>query len=324
MEAEYAHILRILNDLLPDEQLKCEVLTRVAESLFSPVNTHKIFMQLYGKGNNGKTTLMRMLATALPQWVQMPNAEHLSEQSGSRDPSAAKPWLLHVMGTRLLGFEEPPCNKRFDGNLLKLLRGNGVVTGRKLYGDDVSYVPTFTMWFCTNHPIQIAPADPAVLNSLTSFEMPAYFQGPGDVPPLGTAFVKPKVPGIEDLFQQRKYKLALIEVMRDYWVQYRRSGNQLPALKSKWSAQWSHLYLESNPSDDELFNQCIVVENGNRTSQRLLWTAMQAQGYKYSDIAFSHFLRTKFANHAFVFQKRSRNGKVWQGLKLAETGDDYF
>jgi hypothetical protein len=324
VEAERAHVLSIFGDLLPDEQLKCEVLSRVAESLFSPVNTHKIFVQLYGKGNNGKTTLMRMLATALPEWVQMPNAEHLSEQSASRDPSAAKPWLMNVMGTRLLGFEEPPSNKRFDGNLLKLLRGNGVVTGRKLYGDDVSYVPTFTMWFCTNHPIQIAPADPAVLNSLTSFEMPAYFKGPGDTPPLGTKFVKEKVPGIESLFKQRRYKLALIEVMREYWVQYCRNGKQLPALQSKWSAPWSQLYQESNPTDDDLFNQCILVELGARTSQRLLFSAMQGQGYKDTDIAFSHFLRTKFMDHAFVFQKRAKLGMVWQGLRLADAGGDYF
>ena len=322
--AEYAHILSIFDDLLPDEQLKCEVLSRVAESLFSPVNTHKVFMQLYGKGNNGKTTLMRMLATALPVWVQMPNAEHLSEQSASRDPSAPKPWLMTVMGARLLGFEEPPSHKRFDGNLLKLLRGNSVVTGRRLYGDDVSYVPTFTMWFCTNHPIQIAPADPAVLNSLTSFEMPAYFKGPGDVPPLGTAFVKPKVPGIEELFKQRKYKLALIEVMRDYWVQYRLNGNKLPELKSKWSAPWSHMYQESNPTDEELFAQCITVQRGAKTPQRLLWSAMQGSGYNDNDLAFSHFLRTKFMNHAYVKQKRGNCGMVWQGLKLADDSDHCY
>jgi hypothetical protein len=73
-----------------------------------------------------------------------------------------------------------------------------------------------------------------------------------------------------------------------------------------------------------LFNQCILVELGARTSQRLLFSAMQGQGYKDTDIAFSHFLRTKFMDHAFVFQKRAKLGMVWQGLRLADAGGDYF
>ena len=46
-------------------------------SLFNCTNTHKYFVQLYGEGNNGKTTLMRILQTAFPIWVKMPSVEHL-------------------------------------------------------------------------------------------------------------------------------------------------------------------------------------------------------------------------------------------------------
>ena len=52
-------------------------MVRLAESFFSPINTHKYFMQLYGEGNNGKTTLFRILQTAFPEWVKMPSVEHL-------------------------------------------------------------------------------------------------------------------------------------------------------------------------------------------------------------------------------------------------------
>ena len=58
---ERAQVESMLDDLFPDEQLKREVMTRVAESLFNCTNTHKYFVQLYGEGNNGKTTLMRIL-----------------------------------------------------------------------------------------------------------------------------------------------------------------------------------------------------------------------------------------------------------------------
>ena len=76
-DAEYAEINQIFADMLPDEQLKRELLTRLAESLFNPKNVHKYFLQLYGLGNNGKTTLIRLLQTAFPIWVKMPDAAHM-------------------------------------------------------------------------------------------------------------------------------------------------------------------------------------------------------------------------------------------------------
>ena len=79
---------------------------------------------------------------------------------------------------------------------------------------------------------------------------------------------------------------------------------------------------EINPNDDELFNQCITVQNGARTSQRLLYSAMQASGYADTELAFGHFLRTKFMDHAFVRQKRANYGMCWHGLTLADDGDN--
>ena len=323
-DAEYAEIQQIFTDMLPDEQLKRELLTRLAESLFNPKNVHKYFLQLYGQGNNGKTTLIRVLQTAFPIWVKMPDAAHMIVQSHGRDPSSPQPWLLDVMGARLLGFEEPPGNAKFDGSLLKLLRGNGIVSGRKCYGDVISYRPTYTMCFATNAPIEITPADDAVLNSMHSFEMPSYFKGHGDVVPLGIAFVKEKVTDLESRFEQRRYKLALLEVLRDYWLAYRQSGDTLPKLSSKFSAQWARLYRESNPTLHEIFDRCIVVSNGTSTPQKHLFAAMRGCGGQANDTQLSHFLEKKFAKHPIVKKHRKKIGRVWNGLKLAETGDDYF
>ena len=323
-DAEYAEIKQIFVDMLPDEQLRFELMTRLAESLFNPKNVHKYFLQLYGLGNNGKTTLIRLLQTAFPIWVKMPDAAHMMVQSQGRDPSSPQPWLLDVMGARLLGFEEPPGNAKFDGSLLKLLRGNGLVSGRKCYGDVISYRPTYTMCFATNAPIEISPADDAVLNSMHSFEMPTFFKGPGDVIPLGISFVADKVPDLESRFEQRRYKLALLELLRDYWLGYRQAGNTLPDLCSKFSAQWARLYRESNPTLHEIFDRCIVVSSGTSTPQKNLFAAMRGSGGQATDTQLSHFMEKKFAKHPIVKKHRKKMGRMWEGLKLADTGNDYF
>jgi len=46
-------------------------------------------------------------------------------------------------------------------------------------------------------------------------------------------------------------------------------ANTLPELQSRFSAPWSEIYREANPTLDEIFEQCIEVRQGASTEQRL-------------------------------------------------------
>jgi len=311
---ERAQVESMLDDLFPEEQLKREVMTRVAESLFNCTNTHKYFVQLYGEGNNGKTTLMRILQTAFPIWVKMPSVEHLVVH-GVRDADRPQPWLMDVMGARILGFEEPPRGAKFDGSLLKLLRGNGIVTGRGLYQGNVSYVPTYTIWLACNSPVEIAPSDQAVLNSLHSFHMPSYFKDPEASAPLGTVHVKKKIPNLEARFKGRAYKLALFDVLSDYFADYRRT-HSLPALESHFSKSMSDIYRDDHPSVHEIFERCVTVDRASSVGTKHLLHVLQGKGYEDSLKALTLFLEEKFRRHTFVKRKRQNTGMVWMGLHV--------
>ena len=315
---ERAQLENILDKLFPDEQLKHEVMTRLAESLFCCTNTHKYFVQLYGEGNNGKTTLLRILQTAFPQWVQMPSVEHLVARAGVRNADAPQPWLIDVMGARILGFEEPPRGAKFEGSLLKLLRGNGVVTGRALYKGNVSYVPSYTLWLATNSPIEIEPTDEAVLNSIHSFKMPSCFVDEGKTAPLGTMYVYKKIPDLEACYRIRAHKLALFEVMCDYYERYRRSG--LLALESRFSKPLSSIYREDHPRVQEVFERCIVEDKTASVSAKRILSVMQENGYDDNQKALKLFLVEKYKSHEFVKMTRPQNKVTWSGLRAV---DDY-
>ena len=312
---ERAHLESILDDLFPEEQFKREVMTRLAESLFHCSNTHKYFVQLYGEGNNGKTTLLRILQTAFPQWVQMPSVEHLVAR-GVRNADAPQPWLIDVMGARILGFEEPPRGAKFDGSLLKLLRGNGVVTGRALYKGNVSYVPSYTLWLATNSPIEIEPTDEAVLNSIHSFKMPSCFVDEGKCAPLGTVYVRKKIPNLEARYTQRQDKLALFAVLCDYYELYKRAG--LPGLESRFSKPLSSIYREEHPSAKEVFERCIVEDPSASVPAKRLFSVMQENGYEDNQKALKLFLEEQYRNHAFVKVKRPKNKLTWSGLRVLD------
>ena len=315
--AEKAKVEEIFERMLPEKRLRHEVMTRLAESFFCGVNTHKYFVQLYGNGNNGKTSLMRLMQTAFPQWVQMPSVDSLVGSS-KRDPNAPQPWLIDVMGARILGFEEPQKHSPFNGALLKLLRGNGVVTGRDLHKSNVSYVPTFTLWFAANDLIEIDPADDAVLNSLHSFKMPSYFTDPGTSGPLGTSFTYDKVPELESGFKQREYKLALLDVLRDYYMHYVRHG--LPALLSEYSL--SRIYREDNPTIYELIESLFDYEEGAKITAKQVFSVMRAHGYKESQKKLTLTMQDHFKDHKIVRTTMPRNVRTWVGLRARD--DEVF
>ena len=314
---ERAQLESVLEDLFPDKQLKLEVLTRVAESLFNCTNIHKYFVQLWGRGNNGKTTLMRILQTAFPLWVQMPSVENLVAR-GVRNADAPQPWLIDVMGARILGFEEPPRGAKFDGSLLKLLRGNGVVTGRALYQGNVSYVPGFTIWLATNSPIEIDPTDEAVLSSIHSFAMPSCFVDDGATAPLGTTYVRKKIPNLEARFKLRAHKLALFAVLSEYYELYCCSG--LPALDSRFSSSMRDIYREEHPRVHEVFERCVTEDKTSSVSAKRLFSVMQANGYEDTQKAFKLFLKNKYEKHKFVHVKLPNNIQTWNGLRVIEDG----
>ena len=317
--AEKETLEKMLLDLLPDPMLKREVMTRLAESFFNCSNKHEYFVQLYGEGNNGKTTRMRMLQTAFPLWVQMPNVEHLVARGGSRNADAPQPWLVDVMCARILGFEEPPVGAKFDGSFLKLLRGNGVVTGRALYKGNVSYVPSFTLYIAANSPIDIAPTDQAVLNSFHSFEMPSCFVDKGCAAPLGTRFVKQKIPNIEERFNRRPYKLALFDVLSEYYFDYLKGG--LPDLMSPFSKKLTAIYKEEHPAIREIFDSCVAEDKASKVSGKRILAVMQQHGYEDNPKKLKLFMESKYEGHNFVRKTRSQNLVTWNGLCVVSEDD---
>eukprot|EP00966_Prymnesium_polylepis_P056000 1295831-Prymnesium_polylepis.1 len=167
---------------------------------------------------------MEILREAFPVWVKMPNVDHLLMQGKFSDADAPQPWKLDVMGSRILCFEEPPPDRAFDGKLVCKLSGGGVVTGRVPYGQNVSYLPTYRLVVAANAPIEIDPVDRAMLNRIVVFTMPSTFVNEGD-PRLGQPRVFQKVPNLQNRFHERKCKLALFQILVDYYMEYNGTGS---------------------------------------------------------------------------------------------------
>jgi len=101
--------------------------------IFTTRNADKMIMELYGNGNNGKTTLIECLAETfpVPGFVYSASAQDLT-WSPDNNADKPEPWKIRAMGCRLLHVDEPKHGKPLDGSLFKLIRGGGKVSGRDL------------------------------------------------------------------------------------------------------------------------------------------------------------------------------------------------
>ena len=143
-------------------------------------------------------------------------------------------------------------------------------------------------------------------------QMPSCFVDEGTCAPLGTVYVRKKIPNLEARYTQRRDKLALFAVLCDYYELYTRAG--LPGLESRFSKPLSAIYREEHPSAKEVFERCVVEDPSASVPAKRLFSVMQENGYEDNHKALKLFLEEQYRNHAFVKVKRPKNKLTWSGL----------
>jgi putative DNA primase/helicase len=102
----------------------------------------------YGTGQNGKSTLLEVVARVLgPGYVSRPASDFLTARRESAHPSA----IAKVRGARLVVCQEVGTEKIFDAQRLKELTGERTLTAREMYGDWFEFGVNFKIWLVVNH-----------------------------------------------------------------------------------------------------------------------------------------------------------------------------
>ena len=327
---EKAFVKQMLQRLFPENALREEVMKRVAQSFFEgKPHVGKYFLQLYGPGDNGKSTFIAMLRIAFPAWVVDVPVHHFLFTGHRTDANAPQPWKLDVMGARIVTCEEPPPDKYggppvFDGNLLKLLRGGGTVTGRTLYRTNVTYDPTYRVVICLNTPLETNPQnDPAVIKSIHAFSMPSKFVAAGS-PELHNAqpgdHCYAKIDDVQSRFTQRKYKLALFAVLIEYYDLYKQNPD-IDTVRSGYDMRDKY----EVKSDAEFFDACFDVlpsgfERPVRFSDRELYDTLRKKtDYDRSYRDFQGWVSANLGKKGKYKHMETRNHsgtKKWTHLAL--------
>lgn len=132
----------------------------------------KVFY-FWGKGRNGKGTLIQIIQTVLGSFAKTFPSEMLLIQRNPPSSSSPNPEKANLEGVRLAIFSEINEGRKIDSAEVKNLSGRDLISCRRLFsGIDLQIIPTHTLILQTNYKPKAPPHDIALWarNFLIPFE----------------------------------------------------------------------------------------------------------------------------------------------------------
>lgn len=151
-----------LEQVIPDAAERAYLARLVGQALYGRITEH-VFPVLTGTGANGKSTATTALAFALGDYVTAIDPALLMVQDRARSGSTE---LMQLLGARLVIGQETDEGRKLDEATMKRLTGGDMLTARRLYRDPVTWAPTHTLVYVSNHLPQVKANDPATWRRL--------------------------------------------------------------------------------------------------------------------------------------------------------------
>jgi len=316
-----------INQLFPEENSRIEVMRRFAETGFTTTNKDKYVVQLYGDGDNGKSTLAAIAKAVWPQYNEtvVPNSLNAGRQT-----SEISTWAIKFHGARWVWQDEGTCDGVLDACLIKKIRGGAALQGRVTYGPLIDVVPTWKLWLMGNDIAEIKPMDSATEKSIFTVEMiPTFMNDAADIARakagVHAAYVFPKDPDLLDRFKELDIQYAFTEICAEYLqmcVDSMASVGQyfFPPLESEHISR--DMYAEENQSPESIFERVLEV-TGDKTdtiSADYMYPRFKSENYAQSKNKFKDWMRkyaTKLTSRGVVFVC-AHNKPFFRGVKFRD------
>ena len=110
-------------------------------------NPQQLMFILYGKGRNGKSKTIEVLARIFSSYAVNIAADSLMAKRFESTRSD----LARLAGARFATAAEGAEGARMDESIIKQITGEYAITVRKLYENEFEFTPTAKIWLTTNH-----------------------------------------------------------------------------------------------------------------------------------------------------------------------------
>lgn len=154
--------LEFLHRIMEGDETRVSYLQRaIGYSLTGDTSERAMFV-LYGKGKNGKSTMLSVISELVGDFATRTPTETLMQKQNEGIPND----IAKLRGARFVFASEAEDGKRLAESLIKDLTGEDRIAARFMRQEWFEFVPTFKIWFSTNHRPVIRGTDEAIWDRL--------------------------------------------------------------------------------------------------------------------------------------------------------------
>jgi len=180
--AECPTVDRFIADIFGnDPEMVAYIWRALGYALTGSCKERVMFILWGAKGNNGKTTLLELLADVLCDYSAKVRADTLMVKRGDSIPND----IAALKGARFVFSSEGEENRRLAEALVKEITGGDTISARFMRAEWFAFKPEFKLFFATNHRPTIRGTDDAIWKRLHLIPFEERFvedPGPGEHP----------------------------------------------------------------------------------------------------------------------------------------------
>jgi putative DNA primase/helicase len=284
-----------LEEVVPDVEVRA-FLQRSLGLALTDITREQCLWFLYGRGRNGKTTLLNAVRHVLGDYGASTKASTLMVKQHGDDKRND---IAVLRGARFVSATETEDGQRMAEALIKEMTGEDPVTARLLYAEYFSFHPTFKIFLAANHKPLISGVDLAIWRRI-------------HLVPFEQTIPESKVDGLLPVALQAEGSGILNWLIAGYRV-YVKSGLEVPQAVRAATDAYRH---ESDPLADFLEDACFVEPSVDCTAKELYdayarWA--QANGVRFPLKART--LGQQLDDRGFKPHKGTGGARFWRGLR---------
>lgn len=247
----------------------------------SDVTYEQCMFILHGDGNNGKSLLLDVIATALGSYAITSKPQLLTDNKFSSTNSEE---IARLKGKRFCAVEEIKEGDKLDEQLVKqLTSGIGKMVARFLYAGSFEFNATCKIWMATNYEPGIRGTDKGIWRRLVKIPVPTDFTGKEDKTLRQKLLGElPQILGwiIDGYELYQKEGLEQPASIRTATTEYRKEMDLVQ--------QWIDEYCETKPSFFERANvlydnfRAFCLRRDQRTNQTVFGRNLGKKFKKYN------------------------------------------
>jgi putative DNA primase/helicase len=162
--AECPQWLTFLDRIFQGDQGLIRFVQKMAGICLTGSIEEQVFFILYGKGANGKSTLLNVLESLLGEYAATVSPDLVLAGRSSKDAERATPAKARIQGRRLLIATESEPNRRLAEDVVKQVTGGDRIAARVPYAKcEIQFKPVGKLLLATNHQPELASVDHGTL-----------------------------------------------------------------------------------------------------------------------------------------------------------------